>query len=246
MPPVPAPGQLVTVRQRRCVVLDVRRSEVPPDARISARKSLPQAIWLLHEISREAALCAILERIASNRGSGSLDLSDLSAMIHGMRPGQPPAMLLGGCWSDFSVSLREADEDPAYQSTIDDQLPSSLRYAPTLDSLAAGLIQLVREIPANALGLPAAMASMLAGDVTRWTALWERAGLVKPVARRRSRRSGWSWTCAPRIGRDSGSLACGGDCSCRRLPCSSRRSARRSISTSRARRCELDVHWLSA
>ena len=44
MPPVPAPGQLVTVRQRRCVVLDVRRSEVPPDARRDLAESRPQQL----------------------------------------------------------------------------------------------------------------------------------------------------------------------------------------------------------
>jgi hypothetical protein len=39
MPPVPAPGQLVTVRQRRCVVLGVRRSEVPPHVRSDLAES---------------------------------------------------------------------------------------------------------------------------------------------------------------------------------------------------------------
>ena len=63
MPPVPAPGQFVTVRQRRCVVLEVRRSAVPPDTRRGLAESRPQHLAMaqaLEEGGGEADKLAVV------------------------------------------------------------------------------------------------------------------------------------------------------------------------------------------
>jgi len=51
--PVPEPGQLVTVRQRRCVVLEVKRGELPPDPRRDIADSAPQHLVVAQALDED-------------------------------------------------------------------------------------------------------------------------------------------------------------------------------------------------
>lgn len=121
------------------------------------------AIWLLAGMSRERALVACLERLATEQRLRDAGFW-LAVLARGDRPGDRPFEVAGA-----------APDDPSDESRIDVMRSpqwSPLTHDRPLDGFAEALVTLAPQVD---LDLDGATAQLLDGDAARWSALWQRA-----------------------------------------------------------------------
>lgn len=131
--PVPEPGQLVTVRQRRWVVLEVKRGELPPDARRDIADSAPQHLVVaqaLDEDGGEADELAVVweiepgtqvhERATLPDPARGFDPPDhVEAFLDAVRWGAVASADIGVLHAPFrsGITLEDYQLDPDFRSS---------------------------------------------------------------------------------------------------------------------------------